>query len=144
MSSFDETVVTGSKNCNFRLSFCHFLCIASKFTLHTADLRNSQDISMTTCIYLHVCCGLTTTGMPLTCKDVSLHTTVTSSKKNVFRVTGPLWGESADHRWIPFTKTSDVELWYFLWSAPEQTIEQIIEIPVIWDAIKLIMTSLYC
>ena len=59
-----------------------------------------------------------------------------------FRVTGPLWGESTHHRWIPLTKASDAELWCFLWSAPEQTVEQIIETPVIWDAITLIMTSL--
>ena len=29
----------------------------------------------------------------------------------------------------------------FLWSAPEQTVEQTIKMPVIWDAIVLIMTS---
>ena len=45
--------------------------------------------------------------------------------------------------WIPLTKASDVELWCFLWSAPEQTLEQTIEMRVIWDAIMLIMTSLY-
>ena len=28
------------------------------------------------------------------------------------------------HRWIPLTKASDVELWCFLWCAPEQTAEQ--------------------
>ena len=33
-------------------------------------------------------------------------------------------------------------VWCFLWSAPEQTVEQNIETPVIWDAIALIMTSL--
>ena len=49
---------------------------------------------------------------------------MTSSNGNIFRVTGPLWGESTGHRWIPRTKASDVELWYYLWSAPEQTIEQ--------------------
>ena len=27
------------------------------------------------------------------------------------------------HRWIPLTKASDTELWCFLWSAPEQTVE---------------------
>ena len=58
-----------------------------------------------------------------------------------FRVTGPLWGESADHLWIPLTKASDAELWYFLWSAPEQTAEQTIEMSEIWDVIALIMTS---
>ena len=28
----------------------------------------------------------------------------------------PLWGEFTVHRWIPRTKASDAELWYFLWS----------------------------
>ena len=28
------------------------------------------------------------------------------------------------HRWIPLTKASDVELWCFLWSPPEQTVKQ--------------------
>ena len=61
--------------------------------------------------------------------------------KPFFRVTGPLWKESTGDRWIPLTKASDAELWRLLWSAPEQTAEQIIETPVIWDAIVLIMTS---
>ena len=47
------------------------------------------------------------------------------------------------HLSIPLTKTNDVELCGFLWSALEQTIEQSIEMPVIWDAIALIMTSLW-
>ena len=29
----------------------------------------------------------------------------------------PLWGDFTSHRWIPLTKASDVELWFFLWSA---------------------------
>ena len=32
---------------------------------------------------------------------------MTSSNGKIFRVTGPLWGESTGHRWIPFTKASD-------------------------------------
>ena len=43
---------------------------------------------------------------------------------------------------FPLTKASDAELWCFLWSAPEQTVEEPIETLVIWDAIALIMTSL--
>ena len=66
---------------------------------------------------------------------------MTSSNGNIFRVTGPLWGESIDDRWIPLTKASDVELWCFL-SMPEQTVEQTLETPVIWDATALNMTSL--
>ena len=69
---------------------------------------------------------------------------MTSSNWNIFRVTGPLWGGTAGHRWIPFTKPSDAELWCFLWSALEQTPEQTLETPVIWDAVVLIMASLWC
>ena len=65
-----------------------------------------------------------------------------SSNGNIFRVTGPLCGEFTSHRWIPRTKAIGAELWCFLWFVPEQTIEQTIETPVIWDAIVLIMTSL--
>ena len=49
---------------------------------------------------------------------------MTSSNGNIFRVAGPLWGKSTGHRWIPLTKASDAEFWYFLLSAPEQTLEQ--------------------
>ena len=54
-------------------------------------------------------------------------------------VTGPL---VTDHRRIPLTNASDAEFCCFLWSAPEQTAEQTIEMSVIWDTIVLIMTSL--
>ena len=48
---------------------------------------------------------------------------IVSSNGNIFRVTGPLWVESTAHRWIPHTKASDVKLWCFHWTAPEQTVE---------------------
>ena len=38
-------------------------------------------------------------------------------------------------------KANDAEICCFLWSAPEQTVEQTIEMPVIWDAMALIMVS---
>ena len=64
---------------------------------------------------------------------------------NIFRVTGPLWEESAGHQCITLTKASDEELWSFLWSAPEKkTAEKAIETSVIWDIIALILTSLLC
>ena len=68
--------------------------------------------------------------------------TMTSSNGNIFHITGPLWGEFTGHRWIPLTKASDAELWCFLWSVPEQTIEQTIETLVTWDGITLIIMSL--
>ena len=72
---------------------------------------------------------------------ISLNTyfMMTSSNGNIFRVTGSLRGEFAGH-----TKTSDAELWCFLWYVPEQTVEETIGTPVISDAIMLIMTSLWC
>ena len=41
---------------------------------------------------------------------------MTSSDRNIFRVTGPLFGELTGH----LTKASDAELWCFLWSTHEQ------------------------
>ena len=48
---------------------------------------------------------------------------MTSSNGNIFRVTGHLCGEFISYRWIPLTNASDAELWWFLCSAPEQTVE---------------------
>ena len=39
---------------------------------------------------------------------------MTSSNGNIFRVTGHLCGEFTGPRWIPRTKASDAELWFFL------------------------------
>ena len=38
---------------------------------------------------------------------------MTSSNGNIFRVTGLLCGEFTGPRWIPCTKASDTELWFF-------------------------------
>ena len=38
---------------------------------------------------------------------------MTSSNGNIFRVTGYLWWEFTGHRWIPRTKASEAELWFF-------------------------------
>ena len=67
---------------------------------------------------------------------------MTSSNENIFHITSPLCGEFNGHWWLPRTKASDTELWYFLWSVPEQTVQQTIETLVILDAIMLIMMSL--
>ena len=47
---------------------------------------------------------------------------MTSSNGSIFRITGHLCGEFTDG-WIPRTKASDGELWCFLWSMPEWTVE---------------------
>ena len=46
-------------------------------------------------------------------------TMMTSSNGSIFRVTGQLCGEFTGQRWIPRTKTSDAEIWCFLWSTSE-------------------------
>ena len=48
---------------------------------------------------------------------------IMSSNGNIVRVTGPLCGESTSHQWIPLTQASDAELWCFLWSRPEQKVD---------------------
>ena len=48
---------------------------------------------------------------------------MTLSNGNIFRVTGPLWGEFTGNRWFPLTGASDAKCWCFLWSGPEQAIE---------------------
>ena len=48
---------------------------------------------------------------------------ITSSNGNIFRITGHLCGKFTGHQWIPCTKASDAELWCFLWSAPDWTVE---------------------
>ena len=68
---------------------------------------------------------------------------MTSSNGNIFRITGPLWGESTCHWWIPITKASDVEFWCFLWSAPEQTAEQTIETGVIQTLLRSLKYFVY-
>ena len=67
---------------------------------------------------------------------------MTSSNGNIFRVTGHLCRELTSHRWIPCKKARDAELWCFLWSVPQETVEQTMEIPVILDAIAFFMASL--
>ena len=72
----------------------------------------------------------------------SRHFMMTSSNGNIFRVIGPFVRGIHQSPVIPLTKASDAELWCFLWSMPEQTVEQTIDTPVIWEAIASITTSL--
>ena len=46
-----------------------------------------------------------------------------SSNGNIFHITDPLCREFTSRQWIPLAKVSDVELWCFLWPAPEVTVE---------------------
>ena len=55
-----------------------------------------------------------------------------SSNGNIFRVTVPFLQEFIGYRWILLTKASDAEFFIYFLSAPEQTIVQTVETPVIW------------
>ena len=47
-----------------------------------------------------------------------------------FRLAPSQWETALQsHRWIPLTKASDAELWWYLWPASEQTIEYTIKTP---------------
>ena len=48
--------------------------------------------------------------------------TCSASLAFVREFTGDCW-EFTGHRWVPLTQTSDAELWCFLSSVPEQTVE---------------------
>ena len=68
-------------------------------------------------VLTHICV------IPAQWVKMRFHAMMTSSNGNIFRVTGHLCGEFTGHRWIPRIKASDAELWWFLWSAPEYTVE---------------------
>ena len=54
-------------------------------------------------------------------------------------ITVPLRGEPTGRRWIPLTKASDAELWWFSWSLPRQTVWQTVEWSVIWDVTMVVV-----
>ena len=73
-------------------------------SLSSCNMRTDRNLGfMIEC--MHVQC------IPRLCTQVVLGM-ITSSNGNIYRITGPLWGGSTGHRWIP----SDAELWCFLWS----------------------------
>ena len=67
---------------------------------------------------------------------------MTSLNENIFRVTDPLCGEFTGDRWLPLTKDSDAKQQYFFDLRLNKWLSKKIEMPVIWDAIALIMTLL--
>ena len=64
----------------------------------------------------------------ISCCPITVCFIMTSSNGNIFRVTGPLWGEVTGE--IPSQRPVTL---CFLWSAPEQTVEQTTKTPVISD-----------
>ena len=68
---------------------------------------------------------------------------------NISRITGPLCGEFTGGRWLPLTKASDANIWYFLCSAPQQTVNNrdagdLRRHRAHYDVIVMNMIMLYC
>ena len=61
--------------------------------------------------------------------------------ENNFCITGPVCRESTGHDGFPLQRASDPELRYFLCCQPEQTVEQTVELPMIWHIIKFLWCS---
>ena len=74
-------------------------------------------------------------------QQLSTDFTVTSSNRNIYALLARCEGNPPVTVGFPSQRPGTQSL-MFLWSDPEQTVEHIIETPVIWDAISLIMTSL--
>ena len=54
----------------------------------------------------------------------------------IFHITGLLWVESTSH-WFPSKMSDNAKLWSFLACMPEHTVEQTVELPIIWLIMKL-------
>ena len=74
-------------------------------------------------------------GAVIKCRNIMLITHVNACSVNALLCPTRMRSDYFQHRWIPLTKASDPELWYFLYSAPEQMVKQTIEMPVIWETI---------
>ena len=84
----------------------HEICTVSLWFYHLSGwihVVNSEHRELSWC---QLCCNI-----------------MTLSIGNIFHFTGPLCREFTSHQWIPLTKASNVELWCFLWSVPEQMVE---------------------
>ena len=76
-------------------------------------IRSIYSISHQMCMrvcFTPICCCYSIIDFTGFC-DTFRHVMMTSSNRNIFRVTGLLRGELTGHRWIHRTKASDAELW---------------------------------
>ena len=58
---------------------------------------------------------------------------------NTFPISGPLWGESIGHRWIPLTQASDEGLWCSYYCGSQPAVEQTVDLSTMCDAMALTM-----
>ena len=87
--------------------------LRQRYVFDQIFLNQGYPIKNLSCTHLWKCFGVPT-HHPRGCSS-AIHDESLTWK--TFRVTGPLCGEFTDHRRIPRSKASGVELWCFLWSA---------------------------
>ena len=130
------------------LLFPYFLIVAktpflapqtNAFMILKSALRFSFRVFRWLCARLHNSIA-NELELPQSCTKPSI-CMVTSSNRSIFRVTCPWCREFGGHRWIPVTKANDAELWCFLWSAPEQTVEKQVQSVHYRDVIMSTITS---
>ena len=81
--------------------------------------------------HTHACYTYMCNNKNKTCHDDLWHC-------NVFRLTGPLWGNPQVSDWFQTQNANNADLWCVLWCQRDQTVAQTIALPLIWDANALI------
>ena len=96
---------------------CFSLCLYSRYWRKPIKLMNWVFIMQfglkfweSICTFVSTWDSFTNIFCPSYAYKISM---MTSSNGEIFCVTGPLCGEFTVHRWIPLTKASDAELWFF-------------------------------
>ena len=85
--------------------------------------RDYRDVLKIFPFWRHWLLVVVTTGFLHESLLVSIGFMLTSTNRNIFRITGLCEGTPLVTCGSPHTKVSDAELWCCLWSAPEQTVE---------------------
>ena len=105
--------VTSVKICS--IVFCELCVILIPLNVSTCHGNTTVVSCIRSCSHEYIRIWMGEKGSPGMWSAIMM----TSSNGNILRVTGHLGWELTGHWWIPRTKTSDAELWCFLWSAPE-------------------------
>ena len=110
----NEQTTKQTKAINNSYIYIHISCKcdtnrAGHFTL---DAYASRPVA---CLYSEDATNTKYINVSYIARMIHFPITMMTSSRNIFRVTGPLWGESIGRQWIPLTKTSHVDLWCFLW-----------------------------
>ena len=97
-----------------RALLCLLSLDSAHFNLYPPGLlhwHSEQPGNCSTASYINLVDRMNT----LRTNDITVAHMMTSSNGSIFRVTGHLCREFTGHRWIPHTKASDAEFWYFFY-----------------------------